>query len=345
MNDTMSVLRLTVFSENLKHNFLLMRRTYPDAQIAAVVKANGYGLGIENVVPPLAEAGCKTFFVNRFEEGEKIRRLTDSAAVFVLDAFIGEDTLQSYKNARLTPVFSTVEALSRYPQEQNIAVRLDTGFNLAGIDAFDEQTVLQALKGRSVSLLISHLSCAERPEDPKNGKQLALFSKYAALFPEAEKSFAASFGAALGKEYRFDMIRAGAALYGSSALPDSLSVASLTSKVGWLRRFKAGESIGYNDACLLKKDTLVASVPVGSGDGIVHKAGCFVRFKDTLLPVLSAPTTNYLPVDANAVSDDIHVGDEVALFDDVYTPDRLALDAGMEVGADVLIRLNGASFS
>ena len=341
----MSVLKLTVFPENLKHNFLLMRRTYPDTEIAAVVKANGYGLGIENVVPPLAEAGCKMFFVNRFEEGKKVRCMTGKVAVFVLDAFVGTETTQDYKNLNLTPVFSTVDALARYPREQGIAVRLDTGFNLAGLDAFDEQTVLQALKGRSVSLLISHLSCAERPDNPKNKEQLALFSKYAALFPEAKKSLAASFGAALGKEYRFDMIRAGAALYGSSALPDSLPVVSLTAKIGWLKWFKAGESIGYNDACLLKNDALVACLPVGSGDGIVHKAGCFVRFKDTLLPVLSAPTTNYLPVDASAVSDDIHVGDEVALFDNIYTPDKLALDAGMEVGADVLIRLNGASFS
>ena len=340
----MSVLKLTVFSENLKHNFHLMRRTYPDAEIAAVVKANGYGLGIENVVPPLVEAGCGTFFVNRFEEGKRVRRLTSKAAVFVLDAFVGTETLQDYKALNLTPVFSSIEALARYPQEQNIAVRLDTGFNLAGIDAFNEAAVSRALKGRSVSLLMSHLSCAERPDNLKNKEQSALFSKYAALFPDAKKSLAASFGAALGKEYRFDMIRAGAALYGSSALPDSRSVASLTTKVGWLRRFKAGESLGYNDACVLKNNALVASLPVGAGDGIVHKAGCFVRYKDALLPVLSAPTTNYLPVDASAVADRIQVGDEVALFDDVYTPDRLALDAGTEVGADVLIRLNGASF-
>lgn len=341
----MSFLKLTVFPENLKHNFLLMQRTYPNVEIAAVVKANGYGLGIENIVPPLAEAGCKIFFVNRLTEGEKVRHLAPQAAVFVLDAFIGSDTPRQYKTLNLTPVFSTLEALSRYPQEQNIAVRLDTGFNLAGIAASDEAAVLRALKGRSVALLMSHLACAERPDNPKNKEQLDLFLKYAALFPEAKKSLSASFGAALGKEYHFDMIRAGAALYGSSSLPGSLPVASLTAKIGWLKWFNAGNSLGYNDACLLKKDTLIASVPVGAGDGIVHKAGCFVRFKDVLLPVLSAPTTNYLPIDATAVSDCICTGDEVALFDTVYSPDRLALDAGMEVGADVLIRLNGASFS
>lgn len=341
----MPFFRLTVFPENLRHNFLLMRRAYPDVEIAAVVKANGYGLGMENVVPPLVRAGCRTFFVNRLSEGMRVRRLTSQAAVYVLDAFLGSDTPADYKNENLIPVFSTIESLARYPEEQNIAVRLDTGFNLAGLDAFDKAAVLNALKGRTVSLLMSHLAFAELPESPKNKEQLALFSEYAGLFPNAKKSLSASFGAALGKEYLFDIIRAGAALYGSAALPDSRSVAELTAKIGWLKRFPAGESLGYNGACVLKKETLVASVPLGSGDGIVHKAGCFVRFKDSLLPVLAAPTTNYLPVDATAVSDCIRAGDEVNLFDTVYTPDRLAVDAGMEVGADVLIRLNSCAFS
>ncbi|MBR1777243.1 MAG: alanine racemase [Alphaproteobacteria bacterium] len=336
----MSVFKLTVFPENLKHNFLLMQKTCPTTEIAAVVKANAYGLGFDNVVPPLVRAGCKTFFVNRLNEGEKVRRLAPDAAVFVLDALIGSDTLQDYKNLNLTPVFSTKEALNRYPKEQNIAVRLDTGFNLAGINAFDSPSVLHALKGRSVSFLMSHLSCAERPDNPKNKEQLALFTKYAAQFPTAKKSLAASFGAALGKEYHFDMIRAGAALYGSTALPGTRSAAALTAKIGWLRWFSAGESIGYNDSFVLQKRTLVASVLAGSGDGIVHKPGCFVHFKNTLLPVLAPPTTNYLPVDATAAADCIHIADEVNLFDAFYTPDKLALDAGMEVGADVLIRLN-----
>jgi len=341
----MATINLTVFPENLEHNFRLMQKVCPETEIAAVVKANGYGLGIENVVPPLVRAGCKTFFVNRLKEGEVVRRFALNATVYVLDAFIGSDTLQDYKKADLVPVFSTIEALARYPTEQDIAVRLDTGFNLSGIDAFDEAAVLQALKGRSVSLLMSHLSCAERPDSPKNKEQLALFSKYAALFPAAKKSLSASFGAVLGTEYHFDIIRAGAALYGSTALSGSRSVAELKAKIGWLKRYKAGDSIGYNDGCILKKETLVASVPVGSGDGIVHKAGCFVRYKDTLLPVLDAPTTNYLPVDATAVAGCIHTGDTVSLFDNVYTPDRLATDAGTGVGADVLIRLNSFAFS
>lgn len=336
----MSTMNLVVFPENLEHNFRLMQQNCPQTEIAAVVKANAYGLGIKNVIPALLKAGCKTFFVNRISEGIAVRALTDTATIFVLDAFIESETPQNYKDLKLTPVFSTIESLYRYPSEQNIAVRLDTGFNLAGINAFDKETTMRALNGRSVSFLMSHLACAERPDNPKNKKQLDLFLQYAALFPHARKSLSASFGVPLGREYWFDVIRTGASLYGSTALPGSRSAAKLTAKIGWLRWFDAGESLGYNDNFIFKKRTLVASVLVGSGDGIVHKQGCFVDYQGHLLPVLTPPATNYLPIDATSVADCIRVSDEVDLFNPEYTPDRLAVDAGMEVGADVLIRLN-----
>ncbi len=335
-------LKLTVYEDAPAENFRRMQQMRPKSEIAAVVKANAYGLGFENVVPALTRAGCKTFFVNRFDEGIAVRRLAANARVFVLDALIGGDTPADYAAHGMIPVFSTIEALARFPDEKDIAVRLDTGFNMAGLNAFDEPAVMRALDGRNVKFLMSHLACAERPDSPKNRQQLDLFSKYAALFPDAEKSLAASFGAALGEEYCFDVIRSGAALYGSGAGQEN--VARLSAEIGWVRRFDAGESLGYNDECVLQKPAVVATVLAGSGDGIVHKKGCFVDYRGTLLPVLAAPATNYLPVDATAVADRIKVGESVDLFNENYTPDRLAADAGTGIGADVLIRLNVFSY-
>lgn len=329
---------LTVFSENLQHNFHLLEQQCGKAAVAAVVKANAYGLGFENVIPALTQAGCRTFFVNRIEEGLAVRRLTN-AEIFVLDTFTGTDTPEDYRRHGLVPVFSSFEALSRFPEEKDIAVRLDIGFNLAGIDAREKQTVLSALSGRNVFFLMAHLSCSEQPQNEKNEKQLALFAQYAALYPNARKSLCASYGAVLGEKYRFDLVRAGASVYGASVLAGALPAAKLTAHVGWLRRFKAGESLGYNDGTILDKPMLVACLLTGAEDGIVHRPGCFVDYRGTLLPVIAPPTTNYLAADASAVADCIRVQDEVDLFNLSYTPDRLAADAGMDVGADVLIRL------
>ncbi len=337
----MSVLSLSINPASLSHNFSLLQQRCLGTTIAGVVKANAYGLGFSTVVPVLYRCGCRTFFVNRLEEGKIVRRMAPESEIFILDALIDAEDIYEYKNNRLTPVFSTIESLNRYPDEENIAVRLDIGFNLAGINAFNEASLKQAVKGRKVTLLMAHLSCAECPDSSYNQKELRLFSRYAALFPDARKSLSASFGLLLGKEYWFDIIRAGAFLYGSKAFPQSQYVAGLTTKVGWIRWFDAGDSLGYNHTCVLKKRTLVASLLTGSGDGIVHKQGCYVDYKGIHLPVLASPSTNYLPVDASRVADCIHVSDEVDLFNTTtYTPDDLASDAAMGVGADVLIRLN-----
>lgn len=330
---------LYISADALKHNYRFLQQYCQGRTVGAVVKANAYGLGFEIVIPVLLEAGCKVFFVNRPAEGIKVRQLAPKCTIYVLDAFMEEEGIEIYKQHNLIPVFSTIEALAMCPNENNIALRLDTGFGLAGVNAFDVQSVLDVLNGRNVSFLMSHLACAERPMDPQNDEQLALFIKYAEMFPHAQKSLSASFGVALGEMYWFDVIRAGAFLYGSSELEGSVPVARLTANVGWVRSFEAGECLGYNKSLVLTKPTVVASVLIGSGDGIVHRQGCFVDYDGTLLPVIGVPTTNYLAVDASAVAEIIRPNDNVDLFDILYTPDRLAADVGVEVGADVLIQL------
>ncbi len=295
------------------------------AEVAAVVKADAYGIGIGSVVPALEQNGCRTYFVNRFDEGKCVRPLT-KGRVFVLDSFAEGETPETYKNAGLMPVYSTVSALERFPEEENIAVRFDVGFGLAGIPC--GYPVRQ-----SVSLVLGHLSDAEDKNSSKNLEQL---NRFKALPYAGKRSLAASYGMALGKEYHFDMIRVGAALY-TGEIP-----VRLTAKVGRLCRFPAGAAIGYGGAVRLERDTLVATLLTGACDGIVHREGCFVVFDGVRLPVLGEPATNYLPVDATAADGKIREGDEVVLFDGTYTPDDLAVDSGTGVGADVLIRLSSA---
>lgn len=330
---------LSVFPDALTHNFKKMAALFPETEIAAVVKANAYGLGVENVVPALDGAGCKTFFVNRLSEGICVRRHTRSA-VYVLDALSVDEDADDYDRYGLIPVFSTREALSRFPDAKNIAVRADIGLNMAGIPVSDSDFWERLSRTGGVSLLIGHLSRSEDSEAAENEEQRLLFDRLASLFPKAKKSLAASYGAFLGKRYCFDMIRAGAALYGASVLPESRIAARLTARVGRLERVPAGACVGYGANGVLKKDTPVASLLCGAGDGIVHKKGCFVVFNGRRLPVLAPPTTNYLAVDASGVEDELSFGSEVDLFNESYTPDELAADAGAGTGADVLIRLN-----
>lgn len=307
---------LSVSVNALQHNFRLLREKCTPCEVGAVVKANAYGLGVPIVVPALDAAGCRCFFVNRFAEGLEVRRHT-AASVYVFDGLMDGETPEDCRHYGLIPVFSTFEALSRFPEEQDIAVRLDTGLNMAGLSVCDESRLEKALSGRRVAFLMSHLSCAERPGDEKNVRQRRLFEKWAARFPTARKSLAASYGIALGESYWFDMVRSGASLYGAEILEGSRPAVRLSARVGWIERYGAGESLGYNGAAVLKHPATVA----------------------TLLPVLGTPTTNYLAVDASLVADRIAPGDSMDLFSETCTPDRLAREIGETVGADFLIRL------
>lgn len=329
---------LSVSVNALQHNFRLLREKCTPCEVGAVVKANAYGLGVPIVVPALDAAGCRCFFVNRFAEGLEVRRHT-AASVYVFDGLMDGETPEDCRHYGLIPVFSTFEALSRFPEEQDIAVRLDTGLNMAGLSVCDESRLEKALSGRRVAFLMSHLSCAERPGDEKNVRQRRLFEKWAARFPTARKSLAASYGIALGESYWFDMVRSGASLYGAEILEGSRPAVRLSARVGWIERYGAGESLGYNGAAVLKHPATVATLLIGSGDGIVHREGCFVDYRGTLLPVLGTPTTNYLAVDASLVADRIAPGDSMDLFSETCTLDRLAREIGETVGADFLIRL------
>ena len=333
----MADVRVSVYSGALARNYERMRRLFGNCEIAAVVKADAYGLGVENVVPVLERAGCRSFFVNRRDEGVAVRRYA-AGDVYVLDALSDGETLFDYEKDALIPVFSSREVLARFPEARNIALRIDVGLNMAGIPAGDT-ALLETLKGR-VGLLIGHLSCSEIPDCPENGRQRALFDRVASMFPFAKKSLSASYGAFLGSEYRYDMIRSGAALFGASIMPDAEPAAALSARVIRLETVPAGSFIGYGVEERLESEALVAVVPVGAGDGIVHKRGCSVVFNGVKLPVLGMPTTNYLAFDATGVGGEIRVGDTVELFGRDYPPDSLGGDAGTGAGADVLIRLN-----
>ena len=125
---------LSVFPDALERNYRRMARLFPQSEIAAVVKADAYGLGVKNVVPALDRAGCGAFFVNRFEEALNVRRLT-RRAVYVLDVSGVEEGPEDYERFGFIPVFSNKEALNRFSEARNIAVRADIGLNMAGIPA------------------------------------------------------------------------------------------------------------------------------------------------------------------------------------------------------------------
>jgi alanine racemase len=331
--------RLVVDLDALAHNHALLAAAAPHAEIAPVVKSDGYGLGAVQVSRKLYACGARRFFVARLEEGEELRAgLGDRAAtIYVLDGFAGQGARLAA--ASLTPV---VGAMSDLKQAQAwdgpLVLHIDTGMNRQGLQP--EEAAL--LAGRDVDLVMSHLGSADEPDNPRSAAQLSRFQTVRALFPGAKASLSASAGMFLGPDYQFDVVRPGISLYGGGPreVPDERlkAVATLTAPILDVRHLPAGEYLGYGSGARFEADKRVAIVGAGYTDGIVRagRNGGYAWFAGARRALL-AINMDVLAIDLGEAQ--AHPGDEVELLGSNALVDDLAAAAGT-VAHEVLVRLS-----
>ncbi len=141
---------------------------------AAVVKANAYGMGLEPVTTKLANAGCKTFFVADLTEARRVRARAREAAIYVLNGFSPEATA-AFIEISARPVINSMTELAEWDAfvaahkwRGGAALHVDTGMNRLGISA--EEAIALAprvqTENHGITLLMSHLACAETPRSP-----------------------------------------------------------------------------------------------------------------------------------------------------------------------------------
>jgi alanine racemase len=262
----------------LADNYRLMRAQAGGAEVAAAVKADAYGLGAARVGRALWDAGCRAFFVATPAEGGALRRMLPEATIAVLDGLLPGD--EEFLRAHgLVPVLNDPEQVARWDGVGRAAsarlpamLHVDTGMNRLGL-SLEQAEALAAVPPAHVQLTVvmSHLACARRPEHPLNARQLLRFRRVAALFPGVPASLANSAGLMLGDEYRFDMARVGIALYGgrpSEAMPNPMKpVVRVVARVLQRREVAAGESVGYDATFTAARPTSIAIVAAGYADG------------------------------------------------------------------------------
>ncbi len=150
----------------------------PGCETAAVVKADGYGLGAAEVGTALARAGVRTFFVAVAAEGEALRAaIGPDPAIYILGGYARE-TLSRYMAQDLRPVLNSAEQARAWFSDRPgaaAAVQVDTGMNRLGMEP-DELAALGPLPD-AVTMVMSHMGCADEPGHPLNGAQLAEFRR------------------------------------------------------------------------------------------------------------------------------------------------------------------------
>lgn len=312
-------------------------------KVGTVVKADGYGLGAIPIAKALYEAGSDTFFVARLEEGIALRHALPDVRIFVLDG-CPFDTASALVAHRLTPILNSLRQIDAWSAEArrghrklDAAVHIDTGMNRLGLPA-DELAILSAeanrrLRDIDVVLVMSHLACSEYPSTQMNREQLARFRGALASLPPVPASLSPSGGVCLGKDYAFDMVRPGIALYGGNPQPGRPNVfkpvVRLTGRVLQLRRVDKGESVGYGATFRTERPTTLATVGLGYADGLMRAIGNrgAGAIDGVRVPVAGRVSMDLITLDVTAIPS-VAVGSDVEFIGDTIRVDEIAAKAG-----------------
>ena len=354
---------LTVDLDAIVANWRKLEKTAVPAECSAVIKANAYGCGLEPVARALAKAGCKTFFVATIDEARAARAAAPSAVLYVLNGFI-QNTGEAYAKIDAKPVIGDLNELAEWDVfcrrtgwSGGAAIHIDTGMHRLGLTLAEAQGLIPRINAgdHGISLVMSHLACAESLHHPMNARQLATFREIASLFTGVPASLSNSSGIFLGSPFQFDMVRPGAALYGVNPTPEADSpmqaVIDLKARVVQMREVERGESVGYGAIWTARRPTRLAIICAGYADGYFRAGGSNdgTRGAEIVVAGKRCPVAGRISMDLIAVDvtdlerSAVRRGQMVTLIGDGITVDELAHHFGT-IGYEVLTSL-GARYT
>ena len=348
---------LTIDLTALEANWKSVARRAMPSECAAVIKADGYGCGIEPVATMLAKAGCKTFFVADLFEARRVRAVVQEPVIYVLNGLM-PGTAATYADLHVRPVIGSMSELAEWDAfvsandwRGGAALHVDTGMNRLGISPGDAAALAPRIRAENhgITLLMSHFASSEVADDPLNEKQIKLFREIRMLYRGIPASISNSSGVLLGSAAHCDMVRPGAALFGVNPTPGRNNpmrpVIELRGRVIALREALKGETVGYNAGWTAKRVTNLAIVGVGYADGYLRAASASdtVRGAEVIVagkrcPLAGRVSMDLIAIDITDVPTPVKRGDMVTLIGDDITVDDFAATAGT-IGYEVLTSL------
>jgi len=349
---------LTVDLAALVENWNTLSREATPSECAAVVKADGYGCGLEPVAAALAHAGCKTFFVADLAEARRLRAAVPDHPIYVLDGLLPL-TGPAFAEINARPVIGSLVEFAEWDAfcsgqgwHGGAALHVDTGMNRLGISPDEAAAVAPRIRAENhgITLLMSHLACAEVPEHPLNAKQIALFREVRMLYRGISGSLANSSGIFLGSGAHCDMVRPGAALYGVNPRPGRANpmrpVVKLQAHIVQVRKVARGETVGYDAVWTARHAARIAVVAVGYADGLSRalSASDQAPGSDAIVAGKRCPFAGRISMDLLAIDiSDLpegaaRRGDLVTLIGNGMTVDAVANIAGT-IGYEILTSL------
>ncbi|HET9814286.1 MAG TPA: alanine racemase [Xanthobacteraceae bacterium] len=349
---------LTIDLAAVESNWKRLAGLTVPVECAAVVKADGYGCGLEPVTRTLHRAGCRTFFVADVAEGRRARTVAPDATIYVLNGVM-PGSAQAFAADHLRPVINSTTELAEWDAfvatknwRGGAALHVDTGMNRLGITVEEAAAIAPRLQSENhgFTLVMSHLACAESPDHPMNARQLRLFRDIRMAYRGVASSLANSSGIFLGERAYCDLVRPGVALYGVNPTPGKANpmrrVVELKGRIIQVRTIDKGETVGYGAAFTAGRASRIAIIAVGYADGFLRSAGTArgkpaaeVIVAGKRCPLAGRVSMDVLAVDVTDVAEGaVRRGDFATLIGDRVSVDDLAAGMGT-IGYEVLTDL------
>ena len=345
-----------IHREHLRHNVQEIARRAASRPILAVIKNNGYGMGVANVARLLEpQAEIFGFAVVKFHEAMSLRDAGIRKPVLLMGPF-DETNLEDAAARDIMPMIYTpmgaaldkIAAKVQRPIPLHICI--DTGIGRVGVPYQRAAPLVRDLGGRkSARIQGTMMTFAEDPDFDQEQRQ-RFDDTCSALEKEGiglgKKHTASSFTLFQHPDAFFDMVRPGMAIYGvysenafrHTGLMDLRPAISLKARVAYVKKLRKGDSAGYERAYMAKDDVWVATLPVGHTDGWPRDAalkqgrGAKVRINGELYPVVASVSASHCIVEMGA-EERVKIGDVATFFD--WQPGSRPEDVSEACGASV----------
>jgi alanine racemase len=349
---------LTIDLAAIEANWRALAHQALTVECGAVVKANAYGMGIEPVTATLAKAGCKTFFVADIAEARRVRSRAPEATIYILNGCSPENST-AFIEINAQPVINSMTELAEWDAfvathnwQGGAALQVDTGMNRLGISTAEAAALAPRAQteNHGITLLMSHLACAEIPDHPLTAAQIKLFREIRGLYSGIPASLANSSGIYLGDPALYDLVRPGAALYGVNPTPGRANpmkgVVELAGRILQVRTVAKDETVGYGATWTAKRASRIVVVALGYADGLLRSASANDGRPGGRAVVAGKPCSiagrismDLVCVDVTDLPDGaVHRGDIATFIGSGLNVDDFAAAAGT-IGYEILTRL------
>ena len=280
---------LVVETQKLRDNLKIVReiieKNNPQTKIIAVIKGNGYGLGLVEYAQFLADNGVDFFAVATVEEAIKLRENGIKQDILMMSSTaVKEDIEILIKNNVILTIGSkeSGEVADEIAQQNNqkirVHIKIDTGFGRYGFIYNQREEMVNAIKSWEniqIEGAFSHFSIAFYGDGKETKEQYNRFMKCVEELKNnginPQMLHVCNSSAFLRfPEMHLNAVRIGSVLLGRLSIPNKWGfkkVGYLTSNVAEIKTLPTGYNIGYSNSYVTKQETKIAIVPCGYADG------------------------------------------------------------------------------